>query len=162
MDPKSAKQRNQEVEEYLKTEKVKLERSKLEPRILILGTSDSGKSTLIKQLKIMHGGGFTKDEVLWPDNNAIQIHFYTWEVYRNLYTICITLMDNTPAIKDDKRYRPLWEWLAACLDREYTPACAFPVPSSDIACLFSFFWDEEKIQASLEKATEIGLQDTAS
>ncbi|KAJ3350642.1 hypothetical protein HDU91_006221, partial [Kappamyces sp. JEL0680] len=62
MDPKSAKQRNQEVEEYLKTEKIKLERSKLEPRILILGTSDSGKSTLIKQLKIMHGGGFTKDE----------------------------------------------------------------------------------------------------
>jgi hypothetical protein len=29
---------------------------------LILGTSDSGKSTLLKQLKILHGAGFTQKE----------------------------------------------------------------------------------------------------
>jgi ABC-type lipoprotein export system ATPase subunit len=33
-----------------------------QPRLLILGTSDSGKSTLLKQLKILHGGGFSDEE----------------------------------------------------------------------------------------------------
>jgi ABC-type phosphate/phosphonate transport system ATPase subunit len=32
--------------------------------VLILGTSDSGKSTLIKQLKILHGDGFAEKERL--------------------------------------------------------------------------------------------------
>jgi ABC-type phosphate/phosphonate transport system ATPase subunit len=31
---------------------------------LILGSSDSGKSTLLKQLRILHGGGFTESELL--------------------------------------------------------------------------------------------------
>lgn len=30
--------------------------------MLILGSSDSGKSTLLKQLKLLHGGGFTEKE----------------------------------------------------------------------------------------------------
>ncbi|KAJ2997410.1 Phosphatidylinositol (PI) 3-kinase [Globomyces sp. JEL0801] len=34
-----------------------------EPKILILGTSDSGKSTFLKQLKILHGAGFTSEEI---------------------------------------------------------------------------------------------------
>ena len=32
-------------------------------RLILLGSSDSGKSTLLKQLKILHGGGFTTEEV---------------------------------------------------------------------------------------------------
>ncbi|KAJ3366570.1 hypothetical protein HDU91_001791 [Kappamyces sp. JEL0680] len=35
---------------------------KEEPKLLILGSSDSGKSTLLKQLKILHGGGFGQNE----------------------------------------------------------------------------------------------------
>jgi polynucleotide 5'-kinase involved in rRNA processing len=58
------KERHQEIEAYLKQEKDKMLMDRKNPKILILGTSDSGKSTLVKQLKILHGGGFTKEEVI--------------------------------------------------------------------------------------------------
>jgi ABC-type phosphate/phosphonate transport system ATPase subunit len=44
--------------------------------LLLLGSSDSGKSTLLKQLKIKHGNGFTKEEIL----------FSKQEIKRNLFT----------------------------------------------------------------------------
>ncbi|KAI8892421.1 guanine nucleotide binding protein, alpha subunit [Globomyces pollinis-pini] len=40
-----------------------------EPRLLILGNSDSGKSTFLKQLKILYGSGFTDIE---KDNAKVQ------------------------------------------------------------------------------------------
>ena len=33
-------------------------------KVLLLGAGDSGKSTLFKQIKIIHGGGFTQNERL--------------------------------------------------------------------------------------------------
>lgn len=33
-------------------------------KVLILGTGESGKSTLIKQMKIIHNEGYTPDEVM--------------------------------------------------------------------------------------------------
>ncbi|KAJ3366571.1 hypothetical protein HDU91_001792 [Kappamyces sp. JEL0680] len=62
IDKKQSKQRSKEIEAYLLEEKRKFQLSELEPKILILGSSDSGKSTLLKQLKIMHGGGFNDEE----------------------------------------------------------------------------------------------------
>jgi hypothetical protein len=51
-----------EIEEYLKKEKKQYEKYLVDPKILLLGASDSGKSTLLKQLKIIHGGGFSEKE----------------------------------------------------------------------------------------------------
>jgi polynucleotide 5'-kinase involved in rRNA processing len=49
-------QTHKDIEKYLKEEKKEYEKSLSEPKLLILGSSDSGKSTLLKQLKILHGG----------------------------------------------------------------------------------------------------------
>jgi polynucleotide 5'-kinase involved in rRNA processing len=57
------KQHSKQIDQYLKNEKLKFERLQHEPKLLILGSSDSGKSTLLKQLKILYGNGFTKQEV---------------------------------------------------------------------------------------------------
>lgn len=64
------KQRHKEIEQYLKQEKASYNEYMKQPkyysaliRLILLGSSDSGKSTLLKQLKILHGGGFTTEEV---------------------------------------------------------------------------------------------------
>ncbi|KAJ3306058.1 Guanine nucleotide-binding protein subunit alpha-14 [Kappamyces sp. JEL0829] len=151
------KKKNKEIEEYLNEERQAMEREKYEPRILILGTSDSGKSTLIKQMKILNGSGFTEDEI---------VH-YTNEVYSNVYTICVLLIDNTPSIKKDPRYEGLYEYCVSCLSgaRSRTSVASnasttFVIPT-DIASLLSFFWDEIEIQKTMERGSDIGLQDTA-
>jgi ABC-type lipoprotein export system ATPase subunit len=53
---------NIKIEEYLRKEKTAFEKHRQEPKVLILGSSDSGKSTLLKQMKILHGKGFTDEE----------------------------------------------------------------------------------------------------
>jgi hypothetical protein len=54
--------RSRQIDKYLKEEKIQFDQLKKEPKLLILGSSDSGKSTLLKQLKILHGNGFSDEE----------------------------------------------------------------------------------------------------
>ncbi len=62
MSSAEEQQRNREIEKYLRNEKAEYEKYLLEPKVLILGSSDSGKSTLLKQLKLVHGAGFNEEE----------------------------------------------------------------------------------------------------
>jgi predicted AAA+ superfamily ATPase len=62
IERKNSKARSKEIEKYLEYERKEFEKYKAEPKVLILGSSDSGKSTLLKQLKILHGDGFSEQE----------------------------------------------------------------------------------------------------
>ncbi|KAL2916668.1 hypothetical protein HK105_203782 [Polyrhizophydium stewartii] len=55
------RQRSRAIDAILQKERDQLRKNR-DPRILILGSGDSGKSTFIKQLKILHGGGYCDDE----------------------------------------------------------------------------------------------------
>lgn len=64
---------NDRIEQSLQREK---DKTKSEVKLLLLGAGESGKSTVLKQLKLLHQGGFTHQErlqytqVIWAD--AIQ------------------------------------------------------------------------------------------
>ncbi|KAJ2994386.1 Guanine nucleotide-binding protein G(t) subunit alpha-3 [Globomyces sp. JEL0801] len=66
------KQRAKNLEHYLLNERKKYREAEREPKLLILGSSDAGKSTFLKQLKILHGSGFTDQEITAAKQNAIQ------------------------------------------------------------------------------------------
>lgn len=49
------------ISELIQRERQEMERT---VKILVLGAGESGKSTLVKQMKILHGDGYTKDELM--------------------------------------------------------------------------------------------------
>ncbi len=53
------KKRSKNIDEQLKND---MERAKKEVKILLLGAGETGKSTLVKQMKILHQNGFTPQE----------------------------------------------------------------------------------------------------
>jgi len=71
---------NKKVEQYLKKEKMAYLN---EIKLLLLGTGESGKSTIAKQMKILHANGFTTQELLT----------YKQVVYNN----CVTSMKSINA-----------------------------------------------------------------
>jgi hypothetical protein len=66
VDSKSEETREQEKANRLVETQLKRAKSEFlnEIKLLLLGTGESGKSTIAKQMKILHTGGFTKDELL--------------------------------------------------------------------------------------------------
>ncbi|KAJ3204744.1 guanine nucleotide-binding protein subunit alpha [Dinochytrium kinnereticum] len=58
-EDKEKRQRNDEIEAALKKEKASL---KNEVKMLLLGAGESGKSTILKQMKLIHDNGYNNDE----------------------------------------------------------------------------------------------------
>ncbi|CAL1711805.1 unnamed protein product [Somion occarium] len=68
---REAQQRSQEIDKQIEEDSRKF---KKECKILLLGSGESGKSTIVKQMKIIHQSGFTRDELMT----------YRTTIYRNL------------------------------------------------------------------------------
>jgi ABC-type polar amino acid transport system ATPase subunit len=92
LSDKELRKNSRKIDSQIRKERNKREEEEDNPRVLILGTSDSGKSTLLKQLKILHGGGFTEKE----------IEYYRSQMYLNILAsasiivIQCTLLDLWP------------------------------------------------------------------
>ncbi|KAK3630572.1 Guanine nucleotide-binding protein alpha-2 subunit [Elasticomyces elasticus] len=65
------KKRSQMIDKTLEEDSKKLRR---ECKILLLGSGESGKSTIVKQMKIIHQNGYTQDE----------LKLYRHTIYKNL------------------------------------------------------------------------------
>ncbi|KAG2222237.1 hypothetical protein INT45_010650 [Circinella minor] len=78
-DEKAEKDHSQHIDRILEEDFQKLKR---ECKILLLGSGESGKSTIVKQMKIIHQNGYTADELM------------AWRgaVYKNLIESAHTLI----------------------------------------------------------------------
>ncbi|GAO52762.1 hypothetical protein G7K_6830-t2 [Saitoella complicata NRRL Y-17804] len=76
---RSARLKTTRIDKQLEEDARKLRK---ECKILLLGSGESGKSTIVKQMKIIHQNGFSQTELL----------FYRPQIYRNLLDSARTLI----------------------------------------------------------------------
>jgi len=76
---------NKQISDQLKKDRKTFDN---EIRLLLLGAGESGKSTIAKQMKIIHMNGFSKTECAEYLN---AIHTNIWESLQNLSKACSVL-----------------------------------------------------------------------
>ncbi|KAJ2986961.1 guanine nucleotide-binding protein subunit alpha, partial [Globomyces sp. JEL0801] len=133
----SEMERSKQVESYLKQEKQKYLKLLDEPRILILGTSDAGKSTFLKQLKIIHGAGFTEDEIKQAKQSAIT----------QVLNAAETVIENSDeSIKT--KYNPIIQYM--CLVSG--PYDCLPL---NIINLLAVMWEDPAVKSGFEELNHL-------
>ncbi|XP_029015890.1 guanine nucleotide-binding protein G(o) subunit alpha-like [Betta splendens] len=144
---KKAKIQNSKIEEDL-SEQAKSERNVV--KMLMLGSAETGKSTLIKQVKIIHSQGFSTQELLSfkpavMDNLQTSMKF----VLHGMGMLRINL-----ANKNNKAHARSVLSCGRCLgdDQELLPF---------VAHAFYALWADQGVRAAAARGHEFGLNDSA-
>ncbi|XP_065140610.1 guanine nucleotide-binding protein subunit alpha-14-like [Paramisgurnus dabryanus] len=136
---------HQEIERQLKMDKKDASR---QLKLLLLGTGESGKSTFIKQMRIIHGKGYTDD-----DKRA-----YAKLVFQNVFTAIqnlIQAMENLKIPFADAKNTVY----AAMLKR--ATASAMESINSEYAEAIKSMWRDFGLQKCYERRREFQLSDSA-
>ncbi|CEP15179.1 hypothetical protein [Parasitella parasitica] len=143
----AGKLRNEEIEGQLRMEKMN---SKNEVKLLLLGAGESGKSTILKQMKLIHDGGFTQEEkeaykeIIF--SNSIQSMYVLLEA---MDTLGISLSDASNQMSFDYI-------MNQCQKTDY------PSMSPESVRAIKLLWQDIGIQAAYARRNEFQLNDSAS
>ncbi|CAG8598600.1 17930_t:CDS:2 [Funneliformis caledonium] len=164
---KEARKRSEAIDKQIKAEKEQLEKQKV-AKLLLLGSSESGKTTVLKQLKIIHGKG------LEDERNQ-----YRRIVYLNILTAMKALtsaLANLGYTLDPKNLVHLQKFskLNSVKDSLNRNSISVQAAIQDAKLdddAFQLFtehaegiielWKDSAIRKAYKHASEIGLQDSA-
>lgn len=136
--------KNKEINRQIKADAGTFEN---EFRLLLLGAGESGKSTIAKQMKILHLNGFTDEEL---DSYKPLIH---QNIYSGVKTI-LTFMEENGVKLDGKKLRSTVKKIvdpdSGYFEGEVTPA---------IAGDFATLWKDAGVQKAFERRAEYQLSD---
>lgn len=142
----SAAARSRKIDRDLRME---LQRQSKEVKLLLLGAGESGKSTIVKQMKIIHEKGYTKEE-------CIQ---YKMVVYSNTIQSLLAILkamtrlgidfENPSRVEDAKRF------LAIVTMTPETPI------TPDVVLVMKRLWKDGGVQACFSRSREYQLNDSA-
>ncbi|KAL6456805.1 hypothetical protein MHYP_G00353490 [Metynnis hypsauchen] len=144
-EEKECQRINQEIDKQLRRDK---KDSRRELKLLLLGTGESGKSTFIKQMRIIHGSGYTKE-----DRKS-----FTKLVYQNIVTAMQSMIRAMEMLKiafsnsENQAYANLLNELEVDkvmeLDKNYVEA-------------IRSLWSDQGIQECYDRRREYQLSDSA-
>eukprot|EP00762_Andalucia_godoyi_P004140 ANDGO_06278.mRNA.1 Guanine nucleotide-binding protein subunit alpha len=145
-----AKSRDKNIEKLMKTETKK---QQAVIKLLLLGAGESGKSTIFKQMQIMHRQGYTKQECL----------MYRDVVYANTLQSIKSLIAATARLRiplESEENRGRAERIMAIPDQLIVanPSKVLtPQLSADITAL----WKDRGVQAAYSRRSEFQINDSA-
>ncbi|KAM8866584.1 guanine nucleotide-binding protein subunit alpha-14 [Synchiropus splendidus] len=135
---------NEEIEKQLRKDK---KDSRRELKLLLLGTGESGKSTFIKQMRIIHGGGYSDEDK----------RSYAKLVFQNIYTSMQTMIRAMEALSisfsKSENQGPANSLLEVEVDKieELNP---------DHAVSIGNLWKDDGIQECYDRRREYQLSDS--
>ena len=145
---RAEKQRSDEIDRRLEDDAKKYRK---ECKILLLGSGESGKSTIVKQMKIIHQNGYSKNELAT----------YTQTVYTNLLESAQAIVLAMRKFAVDPELPANRVHADAILDYKVDPTPGW-VFSEDIALAIYQLWQDPIIPKIMEHSSEFYLMDNAS
>ncbi|KAH8854205.1 Guanine nucleotide-binding protein G(i) subunit alpha [Schistosoma japonicum] len=147
VDEKEAFERSKRIEASLKSDGEKLAKI---AKLLLLGAGESGKSTILKQLKIIHQSSYTKEECL----------LYKPVVYSN------TVQSMIAIIRAMSHLYIKFENECRINDAQILFACANKVEdghlSTELYNALCQLWNDGGVQQCFKRSREYQLNDSAS
>ncbi|PLB38523.1 guanine nucleotide-binding protein subunit alpha [Aspergillus candidus] len=143
---KDALQRTARIEKVLKNDKKNLDRT---IKILLLGAGESGKSTIIKQMRIIHSGGF-------PDEERRQTRAV---IYSNLVIAFKVLLDIIRAENiqyESEKTQPLADLVDSL---EPDVGCDEAFSDLKVRDAMIGMWDDQGVQKAVARGHEFALHD---
>uniref|UniRef100_A0A8C4IUB9 Guanine nucleotide-binding protein G(Olf) subunit alpha n=1 Tax=Dicentrarchus labrax TaxID=13489 RepID=A0A8C4IUB9_DICLA len=147
IDEKAQREANKKIEKQLQKER---QAYKATHRLLLLGAGESGKSTIVKQMRILHVNGFNAEE---KKQKIQDIRKNVKDAIVTIVSAMSTLIPPVPLANPEDQFRI-----------EYIKSIA---PLSDFDYSQEFFdhakklWDDEGVKACFERSNEYQLIDCA-
>ncbi|KAI8804579.1 guanine nucleotide binding protein, alpha subunit [Cladochytrium replicatum] len=145
-DDNEGKKKNDEIENQLKKEKQNLRN---EVKMLLLGAGESGKSTILKQMKLIHDTGYSNEEreafreIIF--SNTVQSMRVILEAMANM---------GIPLERDDnEKHKTVIIELPNQIEAEVLPA--------EVAAAVKALWGDGGVQAAFARSREYQLNDSA-
>ncbi|XP_034068554.1 guanine nucleotide-binding protein subunit alpha-14 isoform X1 [Gymnodraco acuticeps] len=135
---------NEEIEKQLRRDK---KDSRRELKLLLLGTGESGKSTFIKQMRIIHGGGYTDEDK----------RSYAKLVFQNILTSIQTMTRAMEALGIHLADPNNQSHANLVLELEVDKLEEF---DQDLAAAVRCLWDDGGIQKCYDRRREYQLSDS--
>ncbi|KAF8886401.1 guanine nucleotide-binding protein subunit alpha [Mucidula mucida] len=145
-DDPAAKARNEEIENQLKKDRMT---AKNEIKMLLLGAGESGKSTVLKQMKLIHHGGYNDQE---RDS-------YKEIIYSNTIQSMRAILEALPALSLN---------LAPANEGAKSIILALPQQldadtlAPDVLSSLNALWADHAITSAVARAREFQLNDSAT
>ncbi|XP_018016068.1 guanine nucleotide-binding protein G(q) subunit alpha isoform X2 [Hyalella azteca] len=144
-EAKEQKRINQEIERQLRRDKRDARR---ELKLLLLGTGESGKSTFIKQMRIIHGSGYSDDD----KRGFIKL------VYQNIFMAMQSMVDAMKLLNISYGDSQNQEYATLVKSKVYENVTTFEEPY--ITAIRSL-WQDPGIQDCYDRRREYQLTDSA-
>ncbi|XP_018328197.1 G protein alpha q subunit isoform X2 [Agrilus planipennis] len=144
-EAKEQKRINQEIEKQLKRDKRDARR---ELKLLLLGTGESGKSTFIKQMRIIHGSGYSDED----KRGFVKL------VYQNIFMAMQSMIRAMDLLKISYGSPDCEEKAELIRGEDYETVTTFENPYADA---IKDLWNDSGIQECYDRRREYQLTDSA-